>query len=362
MEKYIGLDVHATSCTVAIVDARGKRLGHQVLETNGQVLVEFFKTLRGTLRVCMEEGTQAGWLVEILSPHVEQIITLRVPESRGAKSDERDAFGLAERLRIGAVDASVYKRVGPFATLRQLVKAHQMIVRDVARTKNRIKALFRSRGVSVVGNAVYSPAKRDEYLRQLPESSRAAALLLLEQYDALAPVRDHAEKQLVAESHKHPITRVLESTPGIGEVRAAQLVSVVITPDRFRTRAQLWSYSGLGIVMRSSSDWVQTPQGKWMRAPVQQTRGLNQNHNRLLKLVFKGAASSVVQQHRGSALHAHYQRMLAAGTKPNLAKLTLARKIAALTLALWKKKEEYNPHRTSKPTELVSSSAAATVV
>lgn len=118
MDKYIGLDVHATSCTAAIVDARGKRLGPHVLETNGQVLVEFFKTLKGALHVCMEEGTQAGWLVEILSAHVERVVTL--PESRGAKSDERDAFGLAERLRTGAIDAGVYKQVGPFATLRQL--------------------------------------------------------------------------------------------------------------------------------------------------------------------------------------------------------------------------------------------------
>ena len=41
MEKYIGLDVHAASCTAAVVDARGKRLGSHVIETNGQALVEF---------------------------------------------------------------------------------------------------------------------------------------------------------------------------------------------------------------------------------------------------------------------------------------------------------------------------------
>ena len=160
------------------------------------------------------------------------------------------------------------------------------------------------------------------------------ALLLFEQYDALRPVRDHAEKQLVAESHKHAVTRMLESCPGLGEIRVAQLVSAIITPERFRTRAQFWSYCGLGIVMRSSSDWTQTPQGRWVRGTVQQTRGLNRNHNRLL----------------------------AAGTKPNLAKVTLARKIAAITLALWKKKEEYDPRKTPKPSELVSSSAPATVV
>jgi hypothetical protein len=260
-----------------------------------------------------------------------------VPESRGAKSDERDAFGLAERLRTGSIETSVYKQVGPFATLRHLVKAHHMIVRDTVRVQCRIKAVFRSRGVRVVGKSVYGADKREEMLHQLPASSRAAAVLLFAQYDALCPVRDRALKELVAESHKHAITRVLETAPGIGEVRAAQIVAIVVTPDRFRTRAQFWAYCGLAIVMRSSSDWVQSPQGKWARAPVTQTRGLNCNHNRMLKAAFKGAATSVIQLHPGSTLRAHYDRMLAAGIKPNLAKRTLARKIAAITMALWKK-------------------------
>ena len=151
---------NAASCTAAVIDRRGKRLGHHIIETNGQVLVEFFKSQTGMLHVCIEEGTQAEWLVEILSPHVEQIVTLRVPESLGAKSDERDAFRLAEQLRIGAIDSGVYEQVGPFAMLRQLVKAHQMIVRDSARVQSRIKAVFRSRGVSVVGQAVYSAGRR----------------------------------------------------------------------------------------------------------------------------------------------------------------------------------------------------------
>jgi hypothetical protein len=305
---------------------------------------------------------QSTWMVELLSAHVERIVTVHVSESRGPKSDKRDAFVLAERLRTGAIETSVYKQVGAFAKLRQLVKAHQMIVHDTVRVQHRIKAALQSRGVSAVGKTIYDPDKRDELLSQLPASCRAAALLLLAQYDALCPVRDRALKELVAESHKHPITRVLESAPGIGLVRAAQLVAVVVTPERFRTRAQFWAYCGLGIVMRSSSDWRQTPQGRWVRAPVQLSRGLNRNRNALLKMVFKGAATTIIQQHRGSALHDGYERMLASGIKPNLAKLTLARKIAAITLAMWKSKEEYDPRKTSKRSELGSSSAPAVVV
>jgi transposase len=101
--------------------------------------------------------------------------------------------------------------------------------------------------------------------------------------------------------------------------------------------------------MRSSSDWVQTKQGTWMRAAVMQTRGLNRNHNHTLKSVFKGAAMTVLQtQSREEPLRASYERMLAAGTKPNLAKVTLARKLAAITLAIWKKKEVYEAAKLSK--------------
>jgi hypothetical protein len=192
MEKYIGLDVHAASCTAAVVDVRGKRLGSHVIETNGQALVEFLKTHVGTLHLCMEEGTQAAWLVEILSPHVAEVVVTHVAESRGQKSDEHDAFGLAEQLRAGTVAASVYKQVGSFATLRQLVKSVRMIVQDTVRVQNRIKALFRARGVHVAGKRVYGDAGREDPLRALPASSRAAASLLFEQYDGLSKTRDRA--------------------------------------------------------------------------------------------------------------------------------------------------------------------------
>jgi hypothetical protein len=35
MDKYIGIDVHAASCTIAVVDARGKQTGSHVVATNG---------------------------------------------------------------------------------------------------------------------------------------------------------------------------------------------------------------------------------------------------------------------------------------------------------------------------------------
>jgi hypothetical protein len=73
------LDVHATSCTAAVIDAQGKKLRSYVIETNGQALVEFFQAQPGAMHVCLGEGTQSEWLVEILSPDVERIVLPRSP-------------------------------------------------------------------------------------------------------------------------------------------------------------------------------------------------------------------------------------------------------------------------------------------
>lgn len=349
MERFIGLDVHAASTTCAVIDARGKRVRVDVVETNGQALIEFLKLQPGTLRLCLEEGTQATWLAEILTPHVAQLAVVHVSQSRGPKDDERDALALAEQMRNGKLETTVYRHVGPFGALRNLVKTHAMVVRDVVRTQNRIRALFRSRGVPVVGKAVYGTKEREAWVAKLPANAQGAGRLLYAQYDAVNDVREEAEKKMVEESHRHPITRVLETCPGVGPIRAAQIVSVVVTPDRFRKRQQFWSYCGLGLVMRSSSDWVQSDKGTWARATINKTRGLNFNHNHLLKQVFKGAATTIVTQLSEHPLHADYQRMLDGGTKPNLAKVTLARKIASIVLAMWKHQEVYDTVKYNKP-------------
>lgn len=172
MERYIGLDVHAASTTFAVIGESGKRLGAHVVETNGQALVEQLTTIPGKRHVCLEEGTQSTWLYEILSPHAEEVLVVMVPESRGQKNDAKDAFTLAEQLRTGAIQKHVFKEVGEYGTLRELGRTHTMVVQDVVRVQNRIKALFRSRGIAVVGKSVYSEKGREACLKKLPTAQR----------------------------------------------------------------------------------------------------------------------------------------------------------------------------------------------
>jgi hypothetical protein len=90
--RSVSLDVHAASTTFAVIRESGKRLGAHIVETNGQALVEQLKSIPGKRHVCLEEGTQSAWIYAILSPDAEEVVIAMVPESRGQKSDESDAF------------------------------------------------------------------------------------------------------------------------------------------------------------------------------------------------------------------------------------------------------------------------------
>lgn len=345
MDRYIGVDVHARSCTLAVVGAAGKRLKLMVVETNGQALVEAIRSVPGRRHVCLEEGTQSAWLHELFQPHVEELVVAVPPENKGRpKDDARDAWARAEELRIGAIQTRVYKAPAHLTSLRNAARAYGMALQDTVRVKNRLKAVLRSRGI-LADSGAYETSTRRKWIQKLPVNHRPLAEWLGRELDQLMPLRDEAEKWLLKEAKTHPIIRTLATAPGLGTIRTAQLVGIVATPDRFRTRRQFWSYSGLAVVTRSSSDWVQDRHGRWVRSEVRQTRGLSRKRQPLLKAIFKGAATTVIGQLVDHPLHESYQRMLQAGIKPNLAKLTLARRIAAIVLSMWKRKEAYDPKR-----------------
>ena len=150
MSRYIGLDVHAKSCTLAVVGPSGRRLGSQVVETHGAALLSAIRAVARPRHLCLEEGTQSAWLYEVLGPHVDEIVVTQSRGQRGQKNDERDAFTLADGLRIGALDRIVYKDPRSYGTLRSLAHTYVKVRSDVVRTKNRIKSIYRGRGIATM--------------------------------------------------------------------------------------------------------------------------------------------------------------------------------------------------------------------
>jgi len=154
MERYIGLDAHAASCTLAVISHSGRRLKDFPVETNGKALVEAIRMIPGHKHLVFEEGLQSAWLYETLQPHVDEVVVAGVTQSRGQKSDKRDAYGLAEKLRTGSLDKKIFKAPQEFTLLRELSRTHITATRDLVRVQVRLKSLYRSRGISTPGASV----------------------------------------------------------------------------------------------------------------------------------------------------------------------------------------------------------------
>src|SRR5579862_2688070 len=337
--KYIGLDVHQATISVVVLDSVGHLVMESIIETKAATILQLLHGLSGSLQVTFEEGTCAAWLHDLLQPHVRKVVVCDPRKNAllkaGNKNDRIDARKLADLLRTGLL-SPVYHGENGLRTLRELARSYLAVTQDLIRVMNRLKALYRSWAIPCRGERVYAPRHRNEWLAQITEAGvRRRAEFLYQQLDALRSLHRQVRHDLLAESQKHPATELLRQIPSIGPIRATLLVALMQTPHRFRTKRQLWAYSGLGLKTYSSGEY------RYVAGQLQRTkrpasiRGLNLNHNHDLKNIFKGAAirASITP----GPLQDFYAAMVVRGMKPPMARITLARKIAAITLLIWKK-------------------------
>ena len=341
--KYLGLDVHQATTVISVREDSGRVIARSVVPTEEAPLLAYLRGMRGPIHLAFEEGTQAQWLSDLLAPEVDRVIVCdrRGDATRGNKADQLDADELSDLLRCGRLHA-VYHGSPQRRTLQELVRTYATLVEDGTRVMSRLKALFRARGLKTPGQQLYQPARRQEWLEQLPEPGvhvRAETLFTL--LRTLQELRPQVKRAMLAEAARDPSWAVLRSIPFLGPVRVAQLLATVQTPWRFRTKRQLWAYAGLAVVTRTTAQYEIRDARPVRRRRAPLTRGLNPNHNRVVKNVFKGAATSAAV--RDDALRAWYEARLAQGMRAEMARLTLARKLAALTLRLWKTGEYYDP-------------------
>src|SRR5467141_265530 len=208
--KYIGMDVHKESISIAVMNAAGKMVMECVIETKASILLQFIHGLRGDLHVTFEEGTWAAWLYDLLKPHVTNLVVCNPRKNallkEGSKSDRIDARKLAELLRNGSLSA-VYHGENGLRMLKELSRSYLTISKDLGRVMNRLKALYRSWAIPCAGTQVYAPRYRSEWLSKITEAGvRRRAEHYYQQLDALQTLRHEVRKDLLLESRKHNAT------------------------------------------------------------------------------------------------------------------------------------------------------------
>ena len=176
--KYIGMDVHKEATTVAVLNASGKLVMESILETRAATIVQFLQGLRGELHLTFEEGTWAAWLYDLVKPYVTKVVVCNPRKSAllqaGNQSDRIDARKLAELLRAGLLSGVYHGQTG-LRTLKEWSRSYLTISKDLTRTMNRLKALYRSGSIPCAGPSLYAPRQSCRMAEQDYRSRRSSA-------------------------------------------------------------------------------------------------------------------------------------------------------------------------------------------
>ena len=337
----VGIDLHARTFSYAVVDEDCKVIFEATLPTSCENLREAMEAIEAEKRVVFEESDLASWAYRVLEPYVDELIVADPKENHWiSKKDQRihdrlAARKLAKLLRGGFIHPVHHTSDAERQVFKSLVLGYHDACRELGRVKNKLKARFRQHGVICSGSTVYGTSDREAWLSRLELSgARLHARLLFETMDHLERQRHTLREEIQRRSIKYKEIARFQEVPGIGLIRAATFHAIIDTPHRFAHKRKVCSYCGIGIVEAKSAD-KGGPQH------------LNRDGNRYLKDMAKGAASSAILGENRFARQ--YERLLAKGKRPSMARLTVARAIVSTLYAMWRDDAPYQPPAEGDP-------------
>jgi len=313
------------------MDSNGVELDNVNIATNGKQLINYIRSVEGKKKLTFEECELSQWLYELLKEEVEELIVCNPVANRGykgAKTDRIDARRLAKLLR-GNFLTSVYHDGSEREKFRSLVSGYQDLVEEAVRLKNRYKSLYRKEGQKKRGSALYN----DESLLDGLERSdfKFVGQKIFKLLQEMESMREEYVKEIIKAGKGFKEIRRLKTLPGIGDIQAAKIVSQVIEPSRFLNKYKYYSYCGLVRHEQRSAD--------------KQYGSKKANGNKVLKCVYKMAAFSAIRGDNG--LRKHYEHLLSSGVGEKSAYNAVCRKIAAISLSLWKHDRNYDDKLTN---------------
>ena len=117
MERYLGADVHAASVTFCGLDASGKQIRRDVVETNGKALVGYLQSFAGNLHLCIEEASGASGSTRSSRPMWTSSSCTAVSGSRARRATRSTRMGSRRSCHRG-IKRPVYKDAKLFTALR----------------------------------------------------------------------------------------------------------------------------------------------------------------------------------------------------------------------------------------------------
>jgi transposase len=286
----------------------------------------YLKNLKGTKILAIEETTTSQWLYTELKECVDRIFICDPHRNRllseGPKTDKIDATKLVQLLKAGLMK-EVYHSTDKFLYLRRVVSGYEDLIKAGVRLKNQRSSLLRACG------------KNGNEKTDAPLGSRGERLVLEcldRQIKAYEEEKRFYEKEFEAFARKNPEIRHQKSLPGIGTIGAVKIVARVVTPYRFPDKGHYLSYAGLMKLDKVSGG---RSYGK-----------KNPRYCRQLKSVYKTGVMAAIGGN--NPINDYYEYLIREKRYSEYnARHKACRRLAVLSLGVFKSGKKYQPYRRS---------------
>jgi transposase len=331
-EYFITMDTHCRTTDVCIKTRHGKVIRREHLSTGIPQLRAVIEAVPRPRRVAFEEGSMAGWLYRNLREVADELIVCDPRRNAhvakdGDKDDPIDAGKLNDLYRAGFLRPVHQADSAAQAAVKQVVGMYHDRVGHRVEEGNRLLALGKRWGVLLTRARLQEAGGQDWLRARLTEASVPAVVLGLatDLWRGFALAVEQEEKLYAQVCQIVRGDKMMQRTaelPGYGPVRAATLISYLDTPWRFKSKAALWKYVGIGLYREKSGEG-------WARV------GVEQACNRQLRNVVIGAAQSAIEQ-KENVFAARYARWIRAGLSLRNARRNVARDQVTALWGMWK--------------------------
>jgi len=323
-DHYIAIDWSIKNMAIARMTKKSNKITTIDVPSDITDLQAYLKNLKGTKILVIEETTTSQWLYAELKDYVDRILICDPHRNKllgdGPKTDKIDAEKLVQLLKANLMK-EVYHSCDKFLYLRRVVSGYEDLVSAGVRLQNQRYALLRACGLS---------GEEEGDIKLNVPGDQFVLDRLDRRIEAYRQEKAEYESEFKNLARKYPEIRHQSSLPGIGIINAVKIVSRVVSPHRFPDKGHYLSYCGL-----IKLDKISGGRNYGRKKP---------RYSRLLKGAYKTAAKAAIGGN--NPINDYYEYLIyEKGYSDQNARQSACRRLATLSLGIFKSGEKYNPYR-----------------
>lgn len=270
-KHYCGIDLHAKTMYVCILDQEGNVVLHRNLRSEPEKLLRALQPYREDLVVAVECIFAWYWVADLCAQEgipfvLGHALYMKAIHGGKAKNDRIDSHKIATLLRGGMLpQAYVYPR--DMRATRDLFRRRTHFVRHRAQLLAHIQNTHHQYNHRTPGKRITYKGNREGIAEAFEDiaiqTNLASDLELVDYYDAII---GNLELTVLrqARGHDHDAYLRLQTVPGIGKILALTLLYEIHDIHRFRRVQEFASYSRLVKCQSSSGGKIKGTQGAKM--------------------------------------------------------------------------------------------------